>query len=258
MDDIQEIKIAALLPNARKITVATSVPVYVGFAQPIDSDNEIRMYFKVLSKRAVFVESICYLLAKFVGVPVPEPYLVLPTDTANLNHSDAETPIFGIVDVGIPSYNHLLTDNNEPELIAKLKKLAKYNSCAVFDEFIGNCDRHLGNLFVNNNTLISIDHEKAIQQGHNFSQPNWNNTLINYFGNDSQFTRKRNMELCCKELIHYQKIPFSLLVAKTLATKYLDDITISEIVNFLENRINFIDDHIRNQFKAAAIQQSLR
>jgi hypothetical protein len=216
------------------------------------------MYFKVLSKRAVFVESICYLLAKFVGVPVPEPYLVLPTDTANLNHLDTETPIFGTVDIGIPSYNHLLTNNNEPELIAKLKRLNHYNSCAVFDEFIGNSDRHFSNLFMSKNELISIDHEKAIQEGHHFSQPNWHNTLINYFSNDSQFTRKRNMELCCKELSNYQKIPFSLLVAKTLATNYLDDKTIKDVVDFLESRIHFIEEHIRKQFNAAAIQQSLR
>lgn len=258
MDEIQEIKIAGLLPDARKLDISTSVPVYVGFAKPVDSEDEIRMYFKILSKRGVFIESICSLLAKFVGIPVPEPYLVFQTDTAQLDHCDIETPIFGTVDTGVPSYGHFLTNDNEPELIAKLKKMNHYNSCSVFDEFIGNNDRHFSNLFVRNNELISIDHEKAIQEHHHFSQPNWNNTLINYLSNDSQFTRKRNMELCCKELTHYHKIPFALLVAKTLATNYLDDKTISEAVEFLENRINFIEEHIRKQFKAVAIQRSLR
>ena len=49
-----------------------------------------------------------------------------------------------------------------------------------------------------------------------------------------------------------------MLSAKTLATDYMDDVSIDDVVNFLRNRIDFIKDHIVYQLGMGNKQRALR
>jgi hypothetical protein len=260
-EKIKQIKVADLLPGFETYKNGNRNPVYIGFVQPTDSEAPVNVYFKVLPARDVFVESICSLLANYLGLPTPEPYLINLNEDCCPPNANLEIPAFGTSDCGIPSYKHFLNGSasNLPELLEILKKWKKFNASVTFDEFIVNTDRNIGNLiFDGKEKMMLIDHGSSISKYHPPEQPNPSNMLISYLDKDSELTRRRHRNLCEKELHNYVGIPFSLLAAKSLAIDYLDDKTINEVIKFLVQRTDYITENIANQFKTVIRQQSLR
>lgn len=254
------IKIAELLTGFVKIDDENINPVYFGHIQPESSDEPLLAYFKIIPPREVLVEAICSLIAKQLGLPTPEPYLLVMSEAICPPNGNPSIPAFATVDARSPSFRQYVR-NNQLQLSAIVELLKKWNKLvhtATFDEFIGNTDRQVGNLLYDGKDIMLIDHGLAIRQTHLADRPNAENILFSLMQNDDEITRARHRKNAYTELPAYGNIPFNLLSSKTLASYYLNDAGINEVVNFLRERIDFMADHIACQLNFPIYQQVLR
>lgn len=253
---MDEIKIAELLPGFVKVDEQNKNPVYKGHIQPEQDGAPLLAYFKIIPPREVFVESVCSLLCRHLGLPTPEPYLLIMGKEVCPINGDHKLPAFATVDAQSPSFKHYLRQN--PSNTAILKAWIKLISTATFDEFIGNTDRNTGNFLFDGKSFTLIDHGLAIKETHRPDKPNIENLLFNLVKNDDQVAKARYKKSAYNELQSYGGIPFNMLAAKTLATDYMDDHSINNVVDFLRNRIDYMTDHIAYQLGMENKQRALR
>lgn len=121
--------------------------------------GEAEAYVKRLADaREILVEVVCALLAKRVGLPVPEPILVLVPE-----HLGGPQLAFGSTAMGQPNVATFFAAGHQAAVEAKLRAWKHLTSAACFDEWIANCDRHEGNLLFNGNgDFWLIDHGLSV------------------------------------------------------------------------------------------------
>lgn len=257
---MEEIKVAQLLDGFSKFDDGNKNPVYKGYIQAESNDEPLSCFFKIVSKRELLVESVCSLMARHLNLPTPEPYLVVMREGVCPNDGNPNIPAFGTVDAKSPSFKQYVNGNKlkNSEVAQKLMKWRDFASTAAFDEFIANDDRNTGNLLFDGKNFSFIDHGCAIRE---YQRPDLKistNQLFNIVADKDEVTRIRYRKAALKETPSYGKIPFNLLSAKTLATEYIDDASIEQVVEFLLKRIDYVNDHIFNQLNFTVTQQSLR
>lgn len=120
---MDEIKVAELLPGFIKVDDQNINPVYRGHIQPEQDDAPLLAYFKIIPHREVFVESVCSLLCRHLGLPTPEPYLLIMSKEVCPINGRHTIPAFATVDAQAPSFRQYLRQNpsNEQAIIAILK-----------------------------------------------------------------------------------------------------------------------------------------
>jgi hypothetical protein len=257
---MDEIKIAELLPGFEKVDDQNINSVYRGHIQPEQDDVPLLAYFKIIPPREIFVESVCSLLCRHLGLPTPEPYLLIMSEKVCPINGKHTIPAFATVDAKTPSFRQYLRQNpsNEHAIIVILKKWAELISAATFDEFIGNTDRNIGNLLFDGKSITLIDHGLAIKETQRYDMPNDPNLLFGIVKDDDEVAKARYKKSTYHKLPFYGKIPFNMLSAKTLATDYLDDQCINDVINFLRERIGYMNDHIAYQLGMENKQRALR
>jgi hypothetical protein len=257
---MDEIKIAELLPGFERVDDQNINSVYRGHIQPAKDDMPLLAYFKIIPPREVFIESVCSLLCRHLGLPTPEPYLLIMSKEVCPINGKHTMPAFATVDAQSPSFRQYLRQSSISiqtiEVI--LKKWAELISAATFDEFIGNTDRHIGNLLFDGKSITLIDHGLAIKETQCHDMPNDPNVLFGILKDEDQLAKARYKKLAYNKLQSYGEIPFNMLAAKTLATDYMDDDSINDVVNFLRNRIAYMTDHIADQLGMENKQRVLR
>jgi hypothetical protein len=253
---MDEIKVAELLPGFVKVDEQNKNPVYKGHIQPQLDDTPLLAYFKVIPPREVFVESVCSLLCSHLGLPTPKPFLLIMNEEVCPIDGKYTIPAFATVDAQSPSFKHYLWQN--PNNSAILKRWPELISAATFDEFIGNTDRNSGNFLFDGKNFTLIDHGLAIKETHRHDKPNIENCLFNVVKNEDEVAKARHKKSAYDKLAPYGKIPFNILAAKTLATDYMDDNSINNVVNFLRNRIDHMVDHIAYQLGIENKQRALK
>lgn len=254
---MEEIKIAQLLAGFRRIDDENINSVYLGYIQPETSDEPLLAYFKILPLREILVEATCSLMARHLGLPTPEPYLII-MDNVCPDDANPDIPAFGTVDANSPSFRRYLKANPETEIEKILLKWKYFTATAAFDEFIGNCDRNEGNWLYDGKTITLIDHGLSIRETQRADKVNIENKLFSVIAGKDDVTRMRHRISACNESKSYGKIPFNLLAAKTLATHYIDDLTIEQVVSFLRDRLDYLEEHIAHQLNFTIKQKSLR
>lgn len=124
-------------------------------------------FVKLLPPREFAVESACAWLARQVGLPIPEPFWVTVHRQRMRGlwpfESNEDQLCFGTAALNLAQPVHLgdqsqmvlaQTYGLDSLLLAKI---------ALFDELIGNDDRHAGNLLLTPyKTIALIDHERAL------------------------------------------------------------------------------------------------
>jgi len=257
---MEEIKIAELLPGFDKVDDQNINSVYVGHVQPEQDDTPLLAYFKIIPPREVFIESVCSLLCSHLGLPTPQPYLLIMSEEVCPINGKHTIPAFATVDAQSPSFRQYLRQSpgNLAEIVAILKKWPELISAATFDEFIGNTDRNIGNLLFDGKSITLIDHGLAIKETHRHNMPNFQNLLFGIVKNEDELAKTRYKKSAYNKLQSYGKIPFNMLAAKTLATDYMDDNSINNVVDFLRNRIDYMTDHIAYQLGMENKQRALR
>ncbi|MDD2658464.1 MAG: hypothetical protein PHY54_02140 [Methylococcales bacterium] len=257
---MDEIKVAELLLGFEKVDDQNINSVYRGHIQPEHDETPLLAYFKIIPPREVFIESVCSLLCSHLGLPTPKPYLLIMSEAVCPINGKHTMPAFATVDAQSPSFRQYLRKDpsNEQAIIAILKKWVELISAATFDEFIGNTDRNIGNLLFDGKSITLIDHGLAIKETHSHDMPNVQNLLFDMVKNEDELAKKRYKKRACEKLVSYGRIPFDMLAAKTLATLYMDDKSITDVISFLRKRIDYMTDHIAYQLGMENKQRVLR
>ena len=115
-----------------------------------------------------------------------------------------------------------------------------------------------GNLLFDGKSITLIDHGLAIKETQRYDMPNDPNLLFGIVKDDDEVAKARYKKSTYHKLPFYGKIPFNMLSAKTLATDYLDDDCINDVINFLRERIGYMNDHIAYQLGMENKQRALR
>ena len=122
----------------------------------------------------------------------------------------------------------------------KLKQFAKTLDIGVFDEWISNWDRNVGNiLYDGGNNFSFIDHENAISPLLTPEDSATNNQIVDViYAVQSEFEKYRiNREVQSSILPQYKDLPLSILSDKTFASSYLTDEEIIGVITFLDKRV---------------------
>lgn len=138
--------------------------------------EEVYVIAKLIPNRELAVELICSCIGREVGLPIPEPVLLLDAD---------HRWFFASVDTGHPNLQQVATCS-DAAIISKLELWPGLLKAACFDEWIANSDRGDGNLLFDGNGFILIDHGLAIPQGMNaddWSDDYYNNHLLDVVNN---------------------------------------------------------------------------
>jgi hypothetical protein len=144
-----------------------SHPVVRGRIQIPVRTCSLDAYVKLLPERAFIVESVCAWLAQYLGLPTPDAFWV--TVHRQRMHgfwpfgNDEDRLCFGTA--ALPFAQAVRLESQSPSVLATMYGLdpTLLARIALFDELIGNDDRHDGNLLLTARREIRlIDHERAI------------------------------------------------------------------------------------------------
>lgn len=189
-----------------------------------DSGDVVAVIKHLPNTREVAVEYACAALGIEIGLPVPEPLIVIDDD---------DKLYFGLIYVEAPSFQRIARSCHA--VSSQLLNWDKLHFATMFDTWIANSDRNGKNLLLNGaGDFWLIDHGMAIPS--NLSAENAVRNLLLLFINDNakdQLSIKR----------HQKKID------QHIAKDYSDDIDIfiannkwivEDVLKFIQDRINYM------------------
>ncbi|MGK0376782.1 MAG: hypothetical protein ACJA1Z_000586 [Patiriisocius sp.] len=234
---MEQVEVGLMLPGAQLFNDLNVNPTWKAHVKT--HDNVITAFVKQLSPQKLYIECVCAVLGRYIGLPIPKPIIVkvtsenfpeIPKNKFNL--------AFGSEDANYPSFRRYAESK---EAMEKLKKFTKTLDIGVFDEWISNWDRNVGNiLYDGGNNFSFIDHENAISPPLNPEDYAQDNQIVNViYAVQSEFEKYRvNREVQSSILPQYKDLPLSILSDKTFASSYLTDKEILSVITFLEKRVD--------------------
>ena len=250
--------LGTLLPGAELLEDNSKNPVWKA---PIKlSDRTEFVYLKLLDPRKIFVEAICAIIGREVGLPIPEPVLVkipqhLLVDLLGLDE-DEKTPklniAFGSMDADYPSLNRILNVEDNEHIWSKLQSHSKSLEAAVFDEWVANSDRHWGNLLYDGgDEFIFIDHDLALPEGVGKDIAVDDNLLLDFIRDKSdELSKARILKQVRGDLSeNYAQVDIKQCVEICYGSSLLEQEKLDQIVTFLTERINFLHKIIQEKLK---------
>ncbi len=241
---IEQLELGLVLPGVQNFYDKNQNQVWKAFVQL--ENREIIAYVKLLeTPRQLYVECLCAIIGRYLGLPIPMPILVLFTPESKIGGINGIRYGFGSEEVNYPSFRRYLGKNKviPDDLRKKLIEYPKLTELALFDEWIANWDRNVGNiLFDGGNNFYFIDHEHAIAKDINKDKPAKNNQIVTEFFKDkSEFEKFKLIKTIEPFISKYKELPYSLLAEKTYATQIIsDDTEVVEIINFLQERVQYL------------------
>lgn len=155
-----QIGFATLYTEPRKISDLGNVsPLWLGDA--ITASGDARLYIKQVTYQELIAECLCTTIGSAVGLPVTQTYVV--RDPKNLLNA---VYIIGSEDADMPSFKRhwSLADNMQKKALENvLANWRQLHEAALFDEWIANPDRNIGNfLWDGGDNWQLIDHARAL------------------------------------------------------------------------------------------------
>lgn len=233
---MEQVQVGLMLPGAIPFSDSSNInPTFKAHVQT--HEDVIQAYVKLIPPREIYVECVCAVVGRFLGLPIPKPLIVKVDHEALINIPGGEYKLaFGSEDSVYPS---LKRRGLNDELFKKLDNFKKTLDVGVFDEWIANPDRHGGNiLFDGSDNFTFIDHGLSISREISSDSPAYQNIIVDsFYSVKSEFEKyKLNREVQSTITPQYSEIPLSLLSEKTLGTSYLKPEDVILVVNFLEER----------------------
>lgn len=140
-------------------------------AQIAVTENDLRHAFvKDLTPRQLGSELIASALARWVGMPVPDPYLVfVPNDTLPLSKAPKSADglgcfAFASADAETPSVARFYSPTDSTALNEICRRLADWQQVGElygFDTWLANVDRNQGNILFLIDDVFLIDHDQT-------------------------------------------------------------------------------------------------
>lgn len=199
-------------------------------------------YVKPLPPKEIYIECVCAILGRALNLPMPRPLIIRIAPDLMETLPTSYPLAFGSQDAGYPSFRRAF-DLDQEEAIKRLKQFSKVLDVGVFDEWIANWDRNIGNiLYDGGSEFLFIDHGLALSDELSPDQPaERNQVLSTVVSGVSEFERfKINREIKTDILPTYQDISFIMLSDKTKASFYLSENEIIRVIEFLQARLTSI------------------
>ncbi len=151
------VQIATAFPDMHKLDTAKG-RTYLG---EIMGNTRVTAYIKMLNFADITKEALCAVLARQLGLPVPQPYYV-SVDVSFTNSGASNTAGIGF---GLEEENAHLPRITDPERIRRdIQLWSDVLNCATFDAWIANRDRLPKNVIYNGQRdgFWMIDHDEAL------------------------------------------------------------------------------------------------
>lgn len=135
--------------------------LWLGDARDPQTDQSFPVYVRVATPTPLVAELLCAIIARMLGLPAPEAFVVA-IGPGTLPGSNAAGTILcvGTLDIGGDTFSQLLrTNKNAASKI--LKTWEHLVPVTALDEWLANPDRNWGNILYVANTLHIIDHAEA-------------------------------------------------------------------------------------------------
>lgn len=126
--------------------------------------EDIPVYFRMTDRFTVVAELACAAIARALGLPTPEPFLlnigVGALHDSRFTSHDRATVTVATRDVGGGTFAQLLREDSDyaRQLLRGWQHLVP---AAAFDEWLANTDRNFGNILFVARSLYLIDHGEA-------------------------------------------------------------------------------------------------
>jgi hypothetical protein len=233
---MEQVDVGVMLPGAQLFNDLNVNPTWKAHVKT--HNNVITAYVKQLSPQKLYIECVCAVLGRYLGLPIPKPIIVKVTSENFPEIPEGNFHLaFGSEDACYPSFRRYAKSN---EAMEQLKKFAKTLDIGVFDEWISNWDRNVGNiLYDGGNNFSFIDHENAISPLLTPEDSAKNNQIVDViYAVQSEFEKYRiNRDVQSSILPQYKDLPLSILSDKTFASLYLSDKEIIGVITFLDKRV---------------------
>lgn len=131
----------------------------VGDIRVRGSSRTLRGFIKICHSDAqLHAELVSAVLGRFLGLEIPDPFIVVITPEADPPLSAKLThPIIGFGTAAVTGHSFARLGNFE----ALLDQLKNLGLIAAFDQLMGNGDRHLGQMIYDGQTCCPIDHAQS-------------------------------------------------------------------------------------------------
>lgn len=235
-NEMEQVQVGLMLPGSKPFNDNKNInPTYKSHVKT--HDGVTQAYVKLIPYREIYVECVCGVIGRFLGLPIPKP-LIVKVDHESLDSIEPGRFIlaFGSEDSVYPS---LKRRGLNEYLIKKLEDFSQTLDIGVFDEWIANPDRHGGNiLFDGSDNFTFIDHGLSIPEDLSFDAPARANIIVEQlYKIKSEFEKyKTNREAQSTISPMYSDIPISLVSEKTYATSYLTSDEVVSVISFLKER----------------------
>lgn len=239
MEESALIRVGRLLPGAQLVGSGSNQP-WRGIAATVA--GEVAVITKKISRREIAVEIVCAALGRAVGLPVPEPLLLLDAD--NEWH-------FASADVGHPNLSQLVSPK-DASVLDELERWPDLIAAACFDELIANPDRHDGNILFDGQGFLLIDHGLCIPSG---MKPD--DDSEDYYSN-------RFLELAisaCRDDVSTERaarraaewaLNKPLAALEDTEQSLSENLQPNQLISFLKERITSLGDMLHNKIKPTA------
>lgn len=245
---MEQVDVGIMLPGAQLFNDQNVNPTWKGHVKT--HDNIVVAFVKQLPPQKLYIECVCAILGRYLGLPILKPLVVKLTNDSFSNIPEGNYELaFGSEDANYPSFRR---HAHSEEAMLKLKEFAKTLDVALFDEWIANWDRNIGNiLYDGGNEFSFIDHENAIGEEIEFKEGAHSNQIVDViYSVKSEFEKyKVNRQVQTSLIPQYQELPFSILSEKTYAGSYLRDDEVLRVIDFLENRASLLHDLFSKRLK---------
>lgn len=243
---METVDLVTMLPGAVKVDDQNVNPTWKAHVLHADSSISVA-YVKLIDARKIYIECFCALLGRNMALPIPKPLLVnVPHESLSCSVTDGQSCIaFGSEDAAYPSFRRKF-NQDQPEAMKLLKAYSKILNISVFDEWIGNGDRNIGNILYDGKSLFNfIDHELALPKG--LSKDNRatkNQLLSSCFSTLSEFEKHKASKNILND-IHPQMSGMDLKSAldNCLASIYFNEADAEEIKDIVSDRLSTLAQH---------------
>lgn len=211
---------------------ATAVPVYVRITRPAP----------------IVAELLCSVIARALGLPAPEPFVVLVAPEALPKSPLAQAAGLHLTvatrDLGGSTFAQLLREDSHfaQALISKWHHLLPV---AVLDEWLANDDRNMGNIIYIAQTLYIIDHAEAFGGSHralfplvDITHDTFTNKLAGLLDGDA--SQRQSWLNKAKEWLTFTAGGLDMQAALSVAqiTRWQSDEEEAELLHFITTRLS--------------------
>lgn len=241
---MESIETGVLLPGAEPFSDSNINQTWKGHVRT--NSGTVVVYAKLIDAREICIEAFCAILGRQLGIPIPKPYLILADCTSLSCVPEGQHALmFGSEDADFPSFRRYA---NCEQAYVRLQKFKSTLDVGVFDEWIANHDRNIGNiLYDGGSDFLFIDHGLAIPNGMDPLLPASDNNIIRVlFSIKSELEKFRDLRTASQDITPaYGLLELKEIMNQTLSTRYLAENEIEKVLDFLLKRLSVIDSLVR-------------